>query len=393
MATHSPTPYLISSREHLPRVKRIIVKVGSAVLTREKHNTFSLLASQIAALHSQGIEVVLVSSGAIALGYRKLGFAERPRSLSELQASAALGQTELMRKWQEAFEGSNVQTAQILVTHSDLASRRRYINARNTIETLLSKDVLPILNENDTVSVEEIRLGDNDLLAAEIAGLCSAPLLVLLTEVDGLYTANPFKDERASRLSVVPCVTEDIKEYASGASKDGSGGMLTKILSAERAHHHGVATIIASGLASGTLEQICKGDEIGTFFCSSESSPQSARKRWIRSIAHRSSCIRVDRGAENALRKGASLLLVGVTEIEGEFRVGDAIRICGESGLEIGTGLVSLDSQEARKFAGLRREEILSRFDGGILPETFVHRDDLIVEKTTLADNSDRLEQ
>ena len=363
------------TRQDLGQIRRVVVKVGSALLSNEDAEPFSRIALGIAALRNQNIHVVLVSSGAIAQGLPILGFKERPGSLSQLQALAAAGQPELMRRWAEALKPHGIAVAQVLLTHAGLADRERFINARHALLELERVGVLPIGNENDTVATDEIKVGDNDNLAAHIANLVDADLLILLTDVDGLYDKNPEQHSDASRLPTV----EDVKKAftfagESGSSGLGVGGMQTKIQAAETATTRGVPVVIAHGEHNHILEDVIAGKDVGTLFIPKDR--MGSRKHWIGYTLRASGTIHVDAGAANALlANGKSLLPSGITQIENDFERGAMVEIHGPQGL-IARGLTAYAANDLEKIKGLSTASIEEKLGYIHSPEA-IHRDDL----------------
>lgn len=365
----------------LAEARRLVVKVGSALLVegatgRLRSEWLAALALDIAAHRAAGADVVLVSSGAIALGRRVLGLPAAALPLEQSQAAAAVGQIRLARAWEEALAPHGLTTAQILVTLEDTEDRRRYLNTRATLETLLAFGAVPIVNENDTVATDEIRFGDNDRLAAQIAVTIGADQLVLLSDIDGFYTGNPHVDPDARRLDWIPEITPRIEAMAgdpiSGLSK---GGMKTKLLAARTATAGGCAMVIAAGQPLRPLSAVAQGAPCTWF--APQGDPQAARKRWIAAMKPRG-VLGVDAGAVAALRAGKSLLPAGVVAVEGSFGRGEPVVVRGPGGEVLGTGLTRYTAAEARAIAGHRSAEI-----EGILGypgrSVLVHRDDLAV--------------
>lgn len=360
--------------------RRLVVKIGSALLVDRqdglKTGWLTGLAADVAEARARGADVVLVSSGSIALGRKILNLPLGPLPLEQSQAAAAVGQIMLARAYEEALEPHAIITAQVLVTLEDTEDRRRYLNSRATMETLLSMGVVPIVNENDTVATDEIRFGDNDRLAAQIAVTVGADQLILLSDVDGFYTANPKEDPSAQRFDVVDRITPEIEAMAgdpvSGFSK---GGMKTKLLAAKTAVAGGCAMAIMEGSAHRPLMALANGANRTWFVAGSD--PQQARKRWINAMKEKGS-IRVDAGAVRALQAGKSLLPAGVVEVEGRFGRGEPVAILSPEGVVLGKGLVRYTSAEARAIAGHRSGDI-----AGILGyegrSVLVHRDDMVV--------------
>jgi glutamate 5-kinase len=361
----------------------VVVKVGTNVLTAEDGRLeparLQALADQLHRIRRTGRKVALVSSGAIGAGLGRLGLGERPTDLRHLQACAAIGQNFLMRAYQECFDRHGTHTAQILLTAGDFDSRARYLNVRNTILTLFEWDVLPVINENDTVSVAEIRFGDNDHLAAMVTNLLRAPLLVLLTVVDGLFAGNPGADTNATKLDTVPTIDAHILGMAApGKSALGTGGMDSKLRAARLATMAGESVIMANGTADGVLDAILTGEPVGTLFLPHGTSLPSW-KRWLGFTARPKGRLTLDPGALAAVRdKGRSLLPIGVVQVQGEFSKGDVISLCDPSGQEFARGLTNYSAADANRVLGLRTEQIAELF--GTLPyEEIVHRDNLVV--------------
>jgi glutamate 5-kinase len=364
------------------RARRVVVKIGSSVLTqgglRIDRGHLGHLAEELHRVRATGREVGVVSSGAIALGVEILGQAARKPGLAAKQAAAAVGQCQLIVLWQDAFRGHGTRVAQVLLTHADLASRQRFLNARHTMNELFAEGVLPIINENDTVAVEEIQFGDNDHLAALVTSLIEADLLVLLTDVDGLYDRDP-KETGARLIPVVEEVDDDTLRLAKGAGTlIGTGGMRSKVEAARTAAHFGVPTVVANGRSPGTLSALLRGGETGTLFLPRES-PVGARKHWIAFTLRPAGTLVVDPGAVRALREGKrSLLPAGVVEVQGEFDVGDAVRVVGPDGVEIARGLASYGARELERIRGKASSEI-ERALGYRYDDEAIHRDDLVL--------------
>ena len=359
----------------------VVVKVGTNVLANAEgvldRARIASLAGQILGIRRRGWRVVLVSSGAIGAGVGKLNLGKRPTDLPHLQACAAIGQTALMQLYQECFAPHGILPAQILLTAGDFDNRARYLNVRNTIRTLFEYQSLPIINENDTVSVAEIKFGDNDQLAAMVSNLMQAKLLVLLTNVDGLYSADPGIDPTAILLSTVSEIDRSITDLA-GATKSnlGTGGMWSKLKAARLATSAGGAVIMANGSRDGILEAVFEGRVVGTLFLP-QSGAVPAWKRWIGLTARPKGSLLVDAGAQNAVvQLGKSLLPVGVRGVIGDFGKGDLVSICVEGGIEIARGLTNYSSAEASRLAGLKTEQIAERLGKVPYPE-LVHRDNM----------------
>ncbi|MDB5457832.1 MAG: glutamate 5-kinase [Caulobacter sp.] len=365
----------------LAGAKRIVVKVGSALLVdaengKADHAWLKAFCADAAALRARGQKLLVVSSGAVALGRRRLGLTRRALTLPEKQAAAAAGQSLLMRAWEEAFEPHGVAVAQILLTRDDTEVRRRWLNARATAETLLGLGVVPIVNENDTVVTEEIRYGDNDRLAARVAQMTGADLLVLLSDIDGLYTADPRRDPAATRLAVISEITPAIEAMAGGAnaaSGVGTGGMATKLAAARIARAAGCATLITLGSRDQPLRAVEAG--AAATLIEAGASPAAAYKAWIAGSLAPQGWLSVDDGAVAALAKGKSLLAAGVRAVEGPFDKGDAVRIRDQTGREVARGLVRYDSADAHRIAGLRSDAIEAQL--GFTEGPMIHADDL----------------
>lgn len=370
-----------SAVPRLAQARRLVVKVGSALLVEGatgalRADWLAALAEDIAMIRARGVDVVLVSSGAIALGRRVLKLPAAALPLEQSQAAAAVGQIRLARAWDKALAPHGITTAQILVTLEDTEDRRRYLNTRATLETLLGLGAVPIVNENDTVATDEIRFGDNDRLAAQIAVTIGADQLALLSDIDGLYTGNPHVDPAARRLDFVPALTPEIEAMAgdpvSGLSK---GGMKTKVLAARTATAGGCAMVIAAGQPLRPLSAIEAGAPCTWF--APQGDPQAARKRWIAAMKPRGA-LTVDAGAVAALRAGKSLLPAGVVAVEGAFGRGEPVTVRGADGEVLGTGLARYTAAEARAIKGRKSAEI-----EGVLGyagrSVLVHRDDLAV--------------
>jgi glutamate 5-kinase len=372
----------MADRSPLTRARRIVVKVGSALITAPGRGLSIGLIEQLAddlAAARQGREVALVTSGAIAAGTARLGLGPRPRTIPEKQAAAAVGQSALMWHYEQAFQRHGVRVGQVLLTGQDVADRGRYLNARNTLMALLALGVLPIVNENDTVAVDEIKVGDNDNLAALVAHLIDADLLVLLTDVDGLYSGDPRRDPQAKRLDTVAGVTEDIQRLVfDDTGRVSVGGMGTKLQAAQKAGASGIPMVIASGREPGTLKRVLAGESVGTFF-QPRVDRLASRKRWIAFAAPPQGRLLVDAGAKKALtERGRSLLPSGVVGVEGEFQAGEVVALSEADGVEFARGLVNYDAEEARKIRGLQTAEI-ERILGYRGLDEVIHRDNLVL--------------
>ena len=371
------------SLESLSSAKRLIIKIGSALLTTDKagelnHAWLAALADDIAKFKQNDAEVIIVSSGAVAVGRQALALADGPLRLEEKQAAAAAGQIGLFHAWQEAFARHEMRTAQILLTPSDTEERRRHLNARNTIETLLSLGAVPVINENDTVATEEIRFGDNDRLAARVAQMIGADGLVLLSDIDGLYSADPRDDKSAEFIPDVTEITGDIEAMAGEAAPgNSSGGMVTKIEAAKIATRAGCAVVIADGKEHHSLAAIDGGKRCTWF--NATATPSTARKRWIAGALTPSGVLTIDEGAVKALGSGKSLLPAGVVSVSGNFERGDAVVIETSEKDRLGCGLIAYSSKDAKLIAGHKTGEIeaLLGYRGR---DEMMHRDDLVID-------------
>jgi glutamate 5-kinase len=376
----------MGARRGLTRARRLVVKVGSGLITSPGEGLdakrIRSLAGDIAAIVGERRDVALVSSGAIAAGTARLGLTSRPRSIPEKQAAAAVGQSALMWHYEQAFKRHGIKVGQVLLTSQDISDRGRYLNARNTLLALLDFGVLPIVNENDTVAVDEIKVGDNDNLAALVAHLIDADLLVLLTDVDGLYTGDPRRDPSARRIETVEAVTEEIRNLCfDDVGRDGRasvGGMVTKLEAAQKAGASGIPMVIASGREAGTLARVLKGEPLGTHFLPRDDR-LAARKRWIAFAVPPQGRLTVDAGARKALTEnGKSLLPSGVVGVQGEFSAGEVVAVAETDGQEFARGLVNYDAGELRKIRGAKTAEIERTLGYKGLAEV-IHRDNLVV--------------
>jgi glutamate 5-kinase len=364
----------------LEGARRVVVKVGSALLVGEDGapdgHWLGAFAADVARLRGRGQQVLLVSSGAVALGRGRLALPRRALTLPEKQAAAAAGQSALMRAWEEAFEPHGLTCAQVLLTRDDTEVRRRWLNARATVETLLALGVVPVVNENDTVATEEIRYGDNDRLAARAAQMIGADALVLLSDIDGLYTADPRRDPAARHVPVVERLTPQIEAMAGGANAEsgvGSGGMATKLAAARIASAAGCATIITLGRRPSPLAAMEAGER--STIVEPSTTPAAAYKAWIAGSLSPAGAVIVDDGAAEAVRKGRSLLPAGVRRVEGRFGKGDAVVIRDEAGREIGRGLARYEAEDAARICGLKSAAIEGVL--GYAAGPLVHADDL----------------
>ncbi len=367
----------------LEKTRRIVVKVGSSILAsvdRGLHyDVFSHLTKEISELKRQGYEIVLVSSGAIAAGMEKLGYKTRPQSITQKQATAAVGQSRLMHIYENYFSRYQQMVAQVLLTHDDLSHRRRFLNARNTLLTLLELGIIPIINENDTVVVEEIKVGDNDNLSALITNLIEADLLIILTDIEGIYDRDPRIHPDARCISLIEDIDADM-EGVMGETKSpmSVGGMISKIQAARKASRFGIPTVVACGTKNEVLRQILKGKEVGTLILP-KMRTLSSRKHWIAFNLKPKGDVIVDEGAKRAIvQKGKSLLPSGVLEVKGSFDRGDSVSCIGPRGKEFARGLVNYSVEELEKIKGLRSSEIEGVL-GYKYSDEIIHRDDLVV--------------
>jgi glutamate 5-kinase len=365
------------------QARRLVVKIGSSLVTNSgqglDHAALATWAEQIATLTAAKKQVVLVSSGAVAEGMQRLGWTRRPHALHELQAAAAVGQMGLVEAYETCFRRHGLRTAQILLTQDDLADRKRYLNARSTLRTLLELGVIPVINENDTVATEEIRFGDNDTLGALVTNLIEAEVLVILTDQSGLYTSDPRHDAGATLIAEARAGDPSLEQMAGGVgSQFARGGMLTKVLAAQRAARSGAATIIASGREPNVLVRLAAGEAIGTQL-SAETVTMAARKQWLANHLQVKGKLHLDQGAARALKiDGKSLLPIGVYELSGEFERGEVVSCIDPDGIEIARGLVNYSAPETRKILKAPSREIEARLGYVDEPE-LIHRDNLVL--------------
>ena len=369
-------------RKKIKNTRRWVVKIGSALLTDNgcglKHDLLDNWVSQIAELNKRGIEIVIVSSGAVAEGVSRLGWKTRPNVVHELQAAAAVGQMGLIQAYEVCFQKYDKHTAQILLTHDDVSNRARYLNARTSLNTLLKLGVVPIVNENDTVATDEIRFGDNDTLAGLVANLIDAELLVLLTDQKGLYTADPRVDDSAELIEQAEACDKSLESYAGEGGSLGRGGMRTKLKAAVVAVKSGTQTVIASGSDESILLKISNGESVGTLLTTKEETVQ-ARKQWLANQAYLQGTVTLDDGAVIALKKnGKSLLPVGIKSVSGEYKRGEIISCVDQSGNEIARGLTNYDSVQTKLIIGKSSKEIQELL-GYIEDKELIHRDNLIL--------------
>ena len=368
---------------NLKTAQRWVIKIGSSLLTNNGQGldlaAIEAWVTQILVLRRQGIELVLVSSGAVAAGMERLGWSTRPTSLHKLQAAASVGQAALIQAYEDFLRRGNVHGSQVLLTHEDLRDRQRYLNARATLRILLEMGVIPIINENDAIASAEIRFGDNDTLAAMVANLLEADLLVILTDQAGLYDRDPRHDPHASLLSEVRAGDPELLRMAGGAGTMlGSGGMITKVRAASRAAQSGAATVIAPGSADNILLRIWSGEDVGTYFRPGVAK-LAARKRWLAGQLRPSGTLHLDAGAVRVLReKGSSLLPVGITASEGDFQRGDLVRCVDPEGHEVARGLVNFAQHEVLLRLGKGSKALCALF-GDVDEFEIIHRDNLVL--------------
>jgi len=371
-----------SQNSSVQSANRLVIKVSSSLVTNEgkgiDHIAVEKWVAQLAALHAQTREIVLVSSGAIAEGLVRLGWPRRPTLMHKLQAAAAVGQMGLIQAYETAFRQYGIKTAQILLTHEDLADRRRYLNARSTIYTLLKLGVIPIVNENDTVVTDEIRLGDNDTLGALVTNLIEADALVILTDQAGLYDSDPRSNPHAQLIQHAQAGDPKLETMAGGAgSTIGTGGMLTKVLAAKRAANSGANTIIASGRETEVLQRLAQGEVIGTEL-QAQLPIRSARQRWLANHLRVNGYVVLDEGAVRAItQQHKSLLPVGVIDVKGEFDRGDVVVCLDRTGKERGRGLINYSSDDTRRIMGLSSEKIPDVL-GSLSDDELMHRDNMV---------------
>ncbi len=372
-------------RERLTLGKRWVIKVGSSLLTADglglDHELIQQWSSQMASMAAEGHDIVLVSSGSIAEGMSRLGWQQRPTAVHELQAAAAVGQMGLVQAYESVFKRFNRNTAQVLLTHEDMSNRRRYLNARATLNTLLSFGVLPIVNENDTVTTDEIKLGDNDTLAAMVVSLIEADVLVLLTDQAGLYNKDPRSHPDAQLLDKANASDPAVHALAGpSGSQLGSGGMHTKIQAAERAAKTGATTVIASGREADVLLRLKNGEHLGTML-TTEQAPQDARKRWLSNQLRVSGTVTIDAGAvRNLHERGSSLLAVGVTHCKGDFQRGELVACIDDQQQEQARGLINYSANETRQLLGCTSEQISEKLGYENEPE-LIHRNNMVLSR------------
>ncbi len=369
-------------RPQITKARRWVVKIGSALLTNDgeglDHEAIGRWVAQMASLRQKGIELVLVSSGSVAEGMNRLGLSARPEELHQLQAAAAVGQMGLVQTYETGFKQHGYQTAQILLTHDDLSNRKRYLNARGTLKSLLEWGVIPVINENDTVVTDEICFGDNDTLAALVTNLVVADALIILTDQQGLFDADPRNNPHAQLVEETPAHNPALDAMAGGGGKLGRGGMMTKVRAARLAARSGATTVIASGRVDDVLLRLSEGEAIGTLLTATVT-PQAARKQWLAGHLQAKGTLVLDAGAVNVLKNsGKSLLPVGVKAVSGSFSRGEMVLCKDEEQRIIARGLINYDADEARQIIGKSSQQIAETL-GYIAEEELVHRDNLVL--------------
>ncbi|MBX2848648.1 MAG: glutamate 5-kinase [Acidiferrobacterales bacterium] len=373
------------SREQIKDCKRCVLKVGSALLTADGTgldvSMIENLAQQVATLRNQNVEILIVSSGSVAAGVSQLNMKNRPERVNELQAAAAVGQASLVRQYEQAFQPYELTIAQVLLTHADIANRERYLNAKSTLSKLLEMDVITVINENDTVATEEICFGDNDNLAALVANMVSADLLIILTDQDGLYSADPRTNSGVELIEHAEANDSALVAMASGGSSVGRGGMITKLTAAQSASRSGANTIIANGREPDVILRVIQGEKLGTFL--KADNQLASRKQWMAGQLKISGTIVLDHGAIGALKSaGKSLLPVGIKSVKGNFKRGELVACVDEVGIEIARGLSNYNAEEAYKIIGQSSDKITELLGYGGEDE-FIHRDNLVLSLHT----------
>ena len=370
-------------RELLKSVKRIVIKIGSRVLTDDDGAldmaVIGMICGDLALLRERGKQVVVVSSGAIAAGRSELGLTEKPKTIPQKQAAAAIGQTRLMRAYEQSLAPHGLKAAQVLLTSEDLNSRQRFLNARATIDALLGFGIIPIINENDTVVVDEIKFGDNDNLSAMVTNVAESDLLLILTDVEGLYSADPCANPDAKLIPLVQGITRELERAAAGSGSGvGTGGMATKVAAAKKAAKNGVPTILIAGKRAGIIAAVMRGEEVGTLFLPSGEG-LNRRKHWIAYTLKPVGRVFVDDGARDVLlKKGKSLLPSGIARVEGRFERGACVRVCSPDGKEFARGLSDYSSVEIARLAGHNSSEI-EQLLGYRYADVIIHRDNLVL--------------
>lgn len=370
------------TRDNLNSAKKIVIKVGTSTLTNSlgklNHEKIRSLAKELTDLRKEGKKIVLVTSAAISAGMERLGLTERPTTIPEKQAVAAVGQGILMQIYEKMFAECGQIVAQILMTREDSVKRNRYTNIRNTFNTLLNKGIIPVVNENDAVSIDELKIGDNDTLSAQVASIVDADLVIILTDIEGLYTANPKEDPKAKLVHEITAIDEKVELAAGGAgSKYGTGGMFTKIQAAKIAVSSGIAMVVVGGEQDGVIKQVLSGEKLGTLFLSRKNRLQ-LRKRWLAFGARVKGKLVVDKGCANALLKGSSLLPAGIVNSEGDYCAGDTLGLYCENGQEIARGLTNYAYIEVEQLKGAKTSDIMEILGYKSYDEV-IHRDNLVI--------------
>jgi glutamate 5-kinase len=373
-------------KKYLKKIGRVVIKIGSSSLTLKEVgldlSNMKKFVAEVAELKKEGIEVIAVTSGAVAAGLEYLKILTKPRDISTLQAAASVGQVELMRTYGDLFAEYGLKVGQILLTREDTTRRKQYLNIKNTIENLLKLNVIPIINENDSSAVEEIKFGDNDRLAAMVASLTEADLLIILSDIEGLYDKNPQEYNDAKLISFVEKITPAVEQLAGGiGSTYGSGGMISKIKAAKICSFSGIAMVIANSKTDGVLKKVINFDQTGTFFAPQTLRKVKSLKRWIAFGVKTKGSIVIDSGAEEAVEsKGKSILPVGIVKVEGKFSKGDTLKVFSQGSELIAKGISNFSDEEINKIKGMNEKQILEKF-GSLICNEVIHRDSLVVFK------------
>jgi glutamate 5-kinase len=373
-------------KKYLKKIGRVVIKIGSSSLTLKEVgldlSNMKKFVAEVAELKKEGIEVIAVTSGAVAAGLEYLKILTKPRDISTLQAAASVGQVELMRTYGDLFAEYGLKVGQILLTREDTTRRKQYLNIKNTIENLLKLNVIPIINENDSSAVEEIKFGDNDRLAAMVASLTEADLMIILSDIEGLYDKNPQEHNDAKLISFVEEITAAVEQLAGGiGSTYGSGGMISKIKAARICSFSGIAMVIANSKTDGVLKKVINFDQTGTFFAPQTLRKVKSLKRWIAFGVKTKGSIVIDSGAEEAVEsKGKSILPVGIVKVEGKFNKGDTLKVFSQGSELIAKGISNFSDEEINKIKGMNEKQILKKF-GSLICNEVIHRDSLVVFK------------
>jgi glutamate 5-kinase len=373
-------------KKYLKKIGRVVIKIGSSSLTLKEGgldlSNMKKFVAEVTELKKGGIEVIAVTSGAVAAGLKYLKIPTKPRDISTLQAAASVGQVELMRTYGDLFAEYDLKVGQILLTREDTTRRKQYLNIKNTIENLLKLNVIPIINENDSSAIEEIKFGDNDRLAAMVASLTEADLLIILSDIEGLYDKNPQEYNDAKLISFVEKITPAVEQLAGGiGSTFGSGGMISKIKAARICSFSGIAMVIANSKTDGVLKKVINFEQAGTFFAPQTSRKVKSLKRWIAFGVKTKGSIVIDSGAEEAVEsKGKSILPVGIVKVEGKFSKGDTLKVFSQGSELIAKGISNFSDEEINKIKGMNEKQILKKF-GSLICNEVIHRDSLVVFK------------